>query len=80
MNPDRIILRRASKDDLGCFSQLFDRYPYKLIQQVMQNLDRANLGQLYLNNLARTLDQNTDHWILQSGDQVISAAALAEYS
>ena len=76
MNPDRITLRRASKDDLGCFSQLFDRYPYKLTQQVMQSLDRTNLGQLYLNNLARTLDQNTNHWILQSGDQIISAAGL----
>jgi GNAT superfamily N-acetyltransferase len=76
MNPDSITLRQAKPDDLELMSRLFDQYPHKQAQQVTQVLDRKKLLKYYLKNLARSLEKHPHHWILQTGNEPLSAAGL----
>lgn len=74
---DAIVIRPAESSDRPDLRPLFVDYPYKVVQQKAQRLDRERLADFYMGGLKRDLEAGVAHWIAQSGGKPVALAGLA---
>jgi len=70
-------LRQFESSDLMAVSRLFDLYPYKVSQRVVQKLDRARLNALYLSGLQKSFEAGEKIFVAERDGEVVACAGLA---
>lgn len=76
--PDAPTLRPAAAADLDAARELFEAYPYKSVQRIVQRLERGRLIDFYAAGLKAALEAGTPHWLVQDARTPLALAALAD--
>lgn len=75
---ENLDIRLATGEDLDAARRLFEAYPYKTMQQVVQGLDRGRLVELYTANLKGALEAGWPHWVVERSGEVVALAGLSD--